>query len=306
MPAAEQFGQWNAVVGEAFASVRVERAGDEGPFPSTIAAQEMAGIGVSRIASEAQSVTREPSHIERAAAPVWFLNLPLSPGSSASQAGRSARLRSGDFVLVDGSRPFRLDFERRFDQVSLTLPHELLNPLLARPDQAGGVRVRGDWGVGGVASGAIQALGAAAETIDRGARRGVRDDVVHLVASALNQVAPDSARGSAAPLTRAALEEIERSLGDPQLSPAVVADRVGVSTRYLHQLISARGPSFGRWVLQRRLEACRGDLLDPARADWSITEIALSRGFRDASHMTRAFGERFGVTPSAMRAAGPS
>jgi AraC-like DNA-binding protein len=112
-----------------------------------------------------------------------------------------------------------------------------------------------------------------------------------------------AASGSRAALTQAALDEVERSLGDPTLTPATVAARVGISTRYLHQLFAARGPSFGRRLAARRLERCRADLADPTYADLSIGEIGWRNGFTDPSYLARAFRRAYGISPGEHRRA---
>ncbi len=118
----------------------------------------------------------------------------------------------------------------------------------------------------------------------------------------------DGARrtGSRAALTEAALDEVERSLGDPDLTPTVVASRVGISTRYLHQLFSARDQSFGRRLAARRLERCRADLGDPALAELTIGEIGWRNGFTDPSYLARAFRRAYGVSPGEHRRAAAS
>lgn len=105
-------------------------------------------------------------------------------------------------------------------------------------------------------------------------------------------------------LRQLALEAIENGLGDADLSPTVVAARVGVSCRYLHELFRDHGSTVGRWILRRRLERSRDELLDSAHRRSSIAAIALRNGFRDPSYFTRAFRREFGVTPRELAARG--
>ena len=96
--------------------------------------------------------------------------------------------------------------------------------------------------------------------------------------------------------------EAERSLAEPDLAPADVADRAGVSVRYLHKLFAASGTSFGRWLVARRLERARAALLAPVAGDRTIATVALEHGFRDPSHFARVFRARYGATPAQVRA----
>ncbi len=85
---------------------------------------------------------------------------------------------------------------------------------------------------------------------------------------------------------------IESRLGDPELDPAMAAQALGLSSRYLNALFEAEGLSLMRYVWARRLENCRRDLASDARAP--IGEIAYRWGFSDLSHFSRTFRRRFG------------
>lgn len=300
---AEQFPFWREVVWEAFTPVALRRP-DEGPFRGTVTAWSVGPVGVSVIASERQSVLRTPVEIARRAGDVFFLNLPLAPGSSATQGGRTARLDVGDFTLVDAASPFELEFTASFRQISLMLPHDLLAPLLAAPGQATAVRVPGDSGVGAVAAAAIRALVERGGPLDRQAARGLANRVADLVALSAGAVVVPPPSAGRALLLQAAQDEVERSLGNPELSPSQVAERVGISVRYLHRLFADTGSSFGRYVLTRRLERCRVDLQDPARRHWTIAQIALHHGLADPGYFSRSFKARYEMTPRQVRAGG--
>jgi AraC-like DNA-binding protein len=248
-------------------------------------------------------VSRTHTEIERRAGDVFFLNLPVSEGSSASQAGRLVRLRSGDFVIVDSTAPFELEFTRSFRQVSLSLPHDLLSPLLAAPWESTAVKVSGESGVGAVTSAAIRALAERGGVPDKEADRALAQQLAELIALSLGQVKAPPPSANRSLLLRAAHDEATRSLGDPDLTPGRVAERIGISVRYLHQLFADSGISFGRWLLARRLQHSHRDLTDPTRAHWTITDVAVHNGFRDPAYFSRAFKAHYGRSPREERAA---
>jgi AraC-like DNA-binding protein len=91
------------------------------------------------------------------------------------------------------------------------------------------------------------------------------------------------------------------NLHDPDLSPQHAADHVGISLRTLHSRFGQIGQTFGRWVLQSRLEACAKALRDPGQRLLNISEIAYRWGFNDLSHFNRAFRAHFDMPPGEWR-----
>ena len=76
----------------------------------------------------------------------------------------------------------------------------------------------------------------------------------------------------------------------------------GVSVRTLHSRFGKLGQTFGRWLLEARLDSCGQALRDPHQRTRSISEIAYAYGFNDLSHFNKAFRARFGMTPGDWRA----
>lgn len=103
-------------------------------------------------------------------------------------------------------------------------------------------------------------------------------------------------------LVQRAKLEVERTLGDPLLSPARIAARCGVSVRKLHASFESAGTSIGRYILLRRLERARAQLVEPLSSSRSIAEIAFSLGFNSLATFYRNYGERYGEAPGETRA----
>ncbi len=278
----EQFLYWRDVVWDAFTPVSLTRA-QPGPFLSSVRATAIGPLSVALIKSQTQSVARTPTLVEQHPGEIFFLNLPLSDGSHATQHGRSTSLRSGDFILLDGTKPFDLVFTRAFRQISVGVPHDVLAPMLVCPADVTGVRIAGDRGVGAVTAAAIRSLAAQSGSISGSDARALVNSIAGLVALAVGGVRKVPPTTGRALLLHAALASIDRSLADPQLSPAYVADDIGVSLRYLHKLFTDHGATFGQTVLTRRLECCHDELLSPYHRHRTIADIAARHGLPDSS-----------------------
>ena len=86
-------------------------------------------------------------------------------------------------------------------------------------------------------------------------------------------------------------------LHDADLSAQHAADHIGISVRTLHARFRQIGQTFGRWLLEQRLEGCRAALRDPRQRPQNISQIAYAWGFNDLSYFNRAFRRRFDITP---------
>lgn len=100
------------------------------------------------------------------------------------------------------------------------------------------------------------------------------------------------------PRLRRATLIMEQHLADP-VSIADIAARLGLSARQFERLCKATvGLSPGLLYRQLRLRFAHW-LVE--NTDRSITDIALDAGFADASHFSRQFKQRYGLSPSMQR-----
>jgi AraC-like DNA-binding protein len=134
----------------------------------------------------------------------------------------------------------------------------------------------------------------------------IGDHLLDLVAAALgptNDAAEIVAkRGVKAARLRAILAEIGGRFSNPDFDLDNVAGALGLSRRYVQQLIEETGKSFTEHVVERRLERALAMLSDRRCLHLAIIDIAFAAGFGDVSHFNRVFRRRFGDTPSGVRA----
>jgi AraC-like DNA-binding protein len=97
------------------------------------------------------------------------------------------------------------------------------------------------------------------------------------------------------------LDSIVKHAAQPGLDPARVAQRLGVSVRYLHKLLEPTGRSFAEHLLKARLDHAAAVLRDLNFTHLRIAEIASAAGFSDISHFNRSFRRTFGDTPYGLR-----
>ena len=92
---------------------------------------------------------------------------------------------------------------------------------------------------------------------------------------------------------------VDANLGNAALGPELICRQSGMSRSQLYRIFEPDG-GVGRFILSRRLKKAYADLAEPWNAN-SISSIAYSIGFEDASQFGRAFKREFGITPSDVR-----
>jgi AraC-like DNA-binding protein len=103
---------------------------------------------------------------------------------------------------------------------------------------------------------------------------------------------------------------IKARFADPDITPCEVAAEAGISLRYLQKLFTVRGSTCSRYISSLRLDhaACLLERRALMKTGQPLSSIAYACGFRDYTHFSRGFRQRFGYAPGAAgnRTAGSS
>ncbi len=90
------------------------------------------------------------------------------------------------------------------------------------------------------------------------------------------------------------IQAMEKAIEDP-ISPAILAEEVGMSTRQLERLFRrylSRSPK--RYYMELRLQKARNLLM---QTDMSVINVALACGFASPSHFSKCYRAHYATTP---------
>jgi transcriptional regulator GlxA family with amidase domain len=127
-------------------------------------------------------------------------------------------------------------------------------------------------------------------------------DLVALSLGAAGDVAElATMRGLRAARAREIVAEIKAGFADLAFSQGNLACKLGLSVRYVQDLLQETGLSFSERVLELRLLKARRMLADSRHDRMKVSDIAFASGFGSISHFNQCFRRRFGTTPRQYR-----
>ncbi len=110
-----------------------------------------------------------------------------------------------------------------------------------------------------------------------------------------------SSRGLRAARLHDIAEIIRKRFTDPAFSSDAVAKQLGLSRRYVNELLNETGSSLTERVLELRLQKAKNVLADPRHDRKRVSDIAYACGFNEVSYFNRCFRRRFGCAPTDYR-----
>jgi len=229
----------------------------------------------------------------------------LEDGATLRTDGSRQTLAAGDLVVLPRQGAWEIEFKREMQAVALSVSNAAFHGRKIMSLAFGRARILRPGGMVTVLARLLESLAQTLETLSEPEWVAIHQSLAELLMALMRQP-PDGISDTGSTNRQAALlnricEAIERRLDDPDLSPARVAQAEGISERYLQKLFESTGDSFTHYLRQRRLHRTSVELANPSNAGQSISEIAYRCGFNDAAHFSKAFRERFGLSPRAFR-----
>ena len=228
----------------------------------------------------------------------FIVQLQLKGWCEIRQGGEEIHLDPGQIVLYRNSLPVHIKRAGCFRNLLFSIPEERFIVSFPHWRHAVAMRLSADQGTPAVFADLLHSLLRQARNMDPASLEGVAESAINLLGAALQPLANNQPRDHSHLETyhKSRIKKfIASNMHNPDIDVQTIAESVGLSRRYVHQLFSNEPQHLMQWVLVQRLEHCRRELGSDHTRHRTISEIAFSWGFNDLAHFSKAFRKHFGI-----------
>lgn len=216
--------------------------------------------------------------------------------------GSGIEAKAGDLVVWTTDADVEFEVLEQLHKVTLMVPWTLLRERLPeRKSMPAGGKIESRAGIGSLLSGHLLGLSNQIGALNTQQLGAVSRTTLEFLGIALAEQQPGATFDASAAMFHRVQEFILRNLHEENLSPAAIAAANRISVRYLHLLFQRNGATVGGWIQEKRLAKCKEALADPAYSRQRVADIAYRWGFASASHFSRVFKSRYGMSPGDAR-----
>lgn len=269
------------------------------PFHGEVSSRTTCGLEIAEILTNASWIARRRWDVEHDDDRYCFLIVQRRGRAGIRQQGLALDLQPGEMALVDSANTCEILPRGLIEHASFHVPRAELAARLT---------------VSQIPFGKLSTTGPGGQLLQLMINRMISRQLVEDTGSAENEGISEALIALLAPLIQGLGQErspvatldllyqgacqlIDQQLQDPDLTPALLAERLNVSLRQLYRLFEAHDDTVCRYIQRRRLQSCAEALANPGQGHFSITDIAYRWGFIDSAHFSRAFKKAYGEAP---------
>ena len=304
LPERDRVAFWHDAVCRDMFGITPRWGGADAGFQAIVDLQLAGRFALTALTTSHGAVEKSASDVARAGSD-HVLVYYAAASNQHYQVGRQAcPMQPGDVCIVPMDRRFECS-AASITFRSLLIPAAVLNPLTAGRELERVHHLPAVSPLGGLLATGLNAAAAQLPLLSDELGDAVLANLSGLVALALG-ISDEGHEAGRSALLAARLDAVRRHIdqhrAEPMLDPARVAAALGMSVRQLHAVFRHSDETFTRYLLRRRLEACRATLSSPLGVGRSVADVAFGWGFNSLSVFYRAFAGAFGMSPGDVRA----
>lgn len=302
----DSFDHWHHVTCRQFSLTECSKAADR-HFRARVTIRQLGALALCSIWSATRNnevirVVRRPTEIRKDQRDYFMFWLMLEGTAGLQQEGRYAGLKGGDMVLQDQSRPFELELGQVSQAAMVMIPRPLLTCRLPAAQGMAARRIAASSRMGPITGTFLRQLFAIDESIEDTAGDATDRRLSASTLDIISTMLEAEAGLESVALLESRLYQVKEymlaRIHDCEIDIGTIARGTSMAPRTLHRLFAREGTTPIQWLWEQRLTASYRMLSEATVA--RITDVAISCGFKDVSHFSRAFRGRFGVAPSSL------
>lgn len=291
---------WKAAICEAVFELDI-KLDPEAALRASIRQRPVGPIGMSLIElNSSQTIVRSKISIAKSQISQFEFVTMQHGRAQLEHKNQTLILNAGDSVLIDNREPYNFSTIPFSRNVSFHIPPSWLEKWIASPQNAAAKKIAGETPWGRAISAMAEAVPMHASINEMPYFNLYADQVAGALALALGNQTDVDLEG-AGKLYQQAISLMRSEAHDCELDASVLANKLGISVRYLHKIFAAHGTTYTSELIAFRLCAAARMLQNNQFDLLPINEIAWRSGFGDPSHFYRRFRAKFGIAPGAFR-----
>jgi len=297
-----QLGVWQEIMSDVYYSVEVKRT-LKGGLRGQIRQYDIGPVSITTFDADEQRVFRTATRIARDPDDSYVFVMPARKELYFNQAGRSGFIKPGGYVLISTTEFYELSCPDGFMNWTVKIPGEELRRRIPDIDDYRACRFGNNLQMAHVARQHARSLALTFGNMsppNAASLAGNLIDTISLVIASESEGATEDSH-SQYRIRRRIMDYIRQNIRDPDLKPKTIADANGISVSYLYKLFQGSDTTVGECIMAQRLQCAYERLATSDMAKFTVAEAAYSVGFRNLSHFSRVFREKYKVSPSAVR-----